>query len=239
MPKILVTNDDGYDAPGIEALVDVLNDFGDVSVVAPALPQSGVSHQMTFESPLALTQYGKQSWHLSGTPADCVRVGLTQLEIEFDWVFSGINNGGNLGVDFFVSGTVAGAREATFFGLKAVALSQHRLNFPAVFDWEGSRILARQVIQRLMEDESVKESQLINVNLPDCSNRAIDSVSVIECQRDNNPLPYDYAPVDEGADESTANQRRLVYCGQYNQRKRSTGNDVDVCIGGDVSITRC
>ena len=125
MTRILLTNDDGWDAPGIAALEAVLSEFGEVVVVAPANPQSGISHQMTFEVPMALTQHSANHWHLSGTPADCARVGLSQLGLEFDWVFSGINNGGNLGIDFFISGTVAAAREATFFGARAIAISQH------------------------------------------------------------------------------------------------------------------
>ncbi len=251
MTSILLTNDDGWDAPGIGTLEGVLAEFGQVTVVAPATPQSGISHQMTFETPIALTQHAANRWHLSGTPADCARVGLSQLEQEFDWVFSGVNNGGNLGVDFFISGTVAAAREATFFGVRAVAISQHRLNYPEEFDWNNTKGLVRRVVQQLLAKPDFGAGQLANVNLPDCSQRDIEAVSIVECQRDTNPLPFDYRTVisEEISEDpkfgqnqnldgiETIQQRSLVYCGAYNSRKRDAGKDIDVCLGGDVAIT--
>ena len=246
--KILLTNDDGWDAPGITTLERILTEFGQVVVVAPATPQSGVGHQMTFEIPMALTEYSTNHWRLSGTPADCARVGLSQLGQDFDWVFSGINNGGNLGVDFFVSGTVAAAREATFFGARAIAISQHRLNYPEAFDWDKSKELARQVITQLMTKADFGAGQLVNVNLPDCSQRDVSAVSIVECQRDTNPLPFEYrtASKEEIANDPNFDQcdslesdqhRSLVYCGTYNSRKRDPGKDIGVCLGGDVAIT--
>ncbi len=246
-----MTNDDGWDAPGIAALEEILTEFGRVTVVAPATPQSGISHQMTFEVPMALAQYATNGWHLSGTPADCARVGMSQLGQSFDWVFSGINNGGNLGVDFFISGTVAAAREATFFGAKAVAISQHRLNYPEAFDWSKSKTLARRVIEELMTKEEFKSGHLANINLPDCSHRDLEAVSIIECSRDTNPLPFEYrkAAADEIARDPNFGQREnfdhleserrrsLVYCGIYNSRKRDAGKDIDVCLNGDVAVT--
>lgn len=251
MTRILLTNDDGWDAPGITTLEGILSEFGDVVVVAPATPQSGISHQMTFETPMALTQRSTNHWHLSGTPADCARVGLSQLGQGFDWVFSGINNGGNLGVDFFISGTVAAAREATFFGARAIAISQHRLNYPETFDWDKTKGLVRRVITQLMAKPDFGAGQLVNVNLPDCSQRDVQTVSLVECQRDTNPLPFEYrkALTEEVARDpnfgqrsnldsiDSSQQRSLVYCGAYNSRKRDPGKDVDVCLGGDVAIT--
>ena len=250
MTRILLTNDDGWDAPGIAALEAVLSEFGEVVVVAPANPQSGISHQMTFEVPMALTQHSANHWHLSGTPADCARVGLSQLGQEFDWVFSGINNGGNLGIDFFISGTVAAAREATFFGARAIAISQHRLNYPEAFDWDKSKELARKVVQQLMTKPDFGAGQMANVNLPDCSHRDMNAVSIVECVQDTNPLPFEYRPADKeevtndpklaqcnNLDSEGSNQRSLVYCGTYNSRKRDPGKDVDVCLGGDVAVT--
>ncbi len=236
MTKILLTNDDGWDAPGIATLEGILAEFGQVVVVAPTNPQSGISHQMTFETAMTLTQYSTNRWHLSGTPADCARVGLSQLGQEFDWVFSGINNGGNLGVDFFVSGTVAAAREATFFGARAVAISQHRLNYPEVFDWDKTKGLVQRVVRQLLAKPDFGAGQLVNVNLPDCSQRDIEAVSIVECQRDTNPLPFEYRK-SHSSENHKPNHCSLVYCGTYNSRKRDPGKDIDVCLGGDVAIT--
>ena len=235
--KILVSNDDGWDAPGIKLLETVLEEVAEVWTVAPASPQSGISHQMTFEQPMQLTQVSDRRFHLSGTPADCTRVGLTQLGVKFDWVFSGVNNGGNLGVDFYISGTVAAAREATFFGMKAVALSQHRLNYPALFDWDAVRPLLRRVVDDLLNREGFNRGDLVNVNLPDCTNRDASKVEIVDCEMDKNPLPYDYGipPEQTPSTADKVSSKTLLYRGKYNDRKRMLGRDVAVCLGGNIS----
>ncbi len=235
--KILLSNDDGWDAPGIKLLESELAEIAEVWTVAPATPQSGISHQMTFERPMKLTQYADRRYHLDGTPADCARVGLTQLGEDFDWVFSGVNNGGNLGVDFFISGTVAAAREATFFGKKAVAISQHRLNYPAEFDWEAVRPLLRRVIDDVLSRTGLAGGDLVNFNLPDCTERDIHSVQIVECDLDRSPLPFDYGHGVGGALEPRRAEveQTLVYKGRYNDRQRDPGRDVDVCLSGNVS----
>jgi len=239
--KILVSNDDGWDAPGIGLLTSVLEELAEVWVVAPATPQSGISHQMTFERPMQLTQYSDRRYHLNGTPADCARVGLTQLGQDFDWVFSGVNNGGNLGVDFFISGTVAAAREATFFGKKAVAISQHRLNYPAEFDWEAARPLLMRVIKNIFERSDFADGDLCNINLPDCSQRDRQAVKIIDCDLDRNPLPYDYgrAEGNRPSEDSQSREQTLLYRGTYNQRLRDSDKDISVCMGGNVSVVTC
>lgn len=240
--KVLVSNDDGWDAPGIKLLESVLAEYAEVWTVAPATPQSGISHQMTFERPMKLTRHADRRYHLDGTPADCARVGLTQLGEDFDWVFSGVNNGGNLGVDFYISGTVAAAREATFFGKKAVAISQHRLNYPAVFDWEAVRPLLRRVIKNLFNQTDLTQGDLVNFNLPDCTERDIHAVQIVECELDRSPLPFDYGRPEgdylkgdcreHGLEEA---EQTLLYKGRYNDRKRESNKDVDVCLSGNVS----
>jgi len=240
--KILLSNDDGWDAPGIKLLESVLAEIAEVWTVAPATPQSGISHQMTFERPMKLSQYADRRYHLDGTPADCARVGLTQLGEDFDWVFSGVNNGGNLGVDFFISGTVAAAREATFFGKKAVAISQHRLDYTAAFDWEAVRPLLRRVVQGVLERPDFAAGDLANVNLPDCTQRDIQSVQIVDCELDRSPLPYDYGGGQNDGVKISGQRgvRSLLYMGRYNDRAREPNKDVEVCLSGNVSavITR-
>jgi 5'-nucleotidase len=125
LQKILVTNDDGWDAPGLAALKHLAADWGEVWVVAPSEPHSYAGHRITTDKPLLLTETGLREFHLTGTPADCVRVALTSVTSGIDWVLAGINRGGNLGADVFISGTVAAAREAALLGRPALAISQY------------------------------------------------------------------------------------------------------------------
>lgn len=226
--NILLVNDDGWGADGLLSLENVAGQFGSITVVAPEDPQSGISHQLTLDRPLTLNKRGENSFSLDGTPADCVRIGLTQINREFDWVFSGINNGANLGTDVFVSGTVAAAREAAIFGVNAIAFSQHRRRMKQPFDWT----LAESMSERLIEDVLSKvgvEPMLINVNFPDASQQKqpLDAI-VIECELDLNPLPWNYNYVDG----------QLHYGGVYSDRKRESGRDIDVCFSGNISFSR-
>jgi 5'-nucleotidase len=166
--NILLTNDDGWDAPGLAVLQEIAKPWGDVWTMAPLHPMSGISHQMTFERPMALVEKAARTYALDGTPADCVRIAATQLGIHFDLVLSGINNGGNLGSDIYVSGTVAAAREASLRGIRAIALSQHRNRFKLPFDWTPTRWMAEHVLRNLLPPDQAWESHtLVNVNFPD------------------------------------------------------------------------
>lgn len=132
--KLLLTNDDGIDAPGLEALLDAARGVGEAVVVAPAGPQSGVSHAVTTDTAVRVAERNSGRFAVSGTPADCVRVGLHRLCPDAAWVLSGINHGGNLGADVYYSGTVAAVREAVLHGWPSVALSHYRRR-GMEFDW--------------------------------------------------------------------------------------------------------
>ena len=111
--RILLTNDDGIDAPGIAAMLDVLTSEHEVIVVAPSRERSGASHALTMLEPIRVVSRGQRRWAVSGTPVDCVYLGLHQLcGTAPDLVVSGINRGANLGDDVFYSGTVGAALEA-------------------------------------------------------------------------------------------------------------------------------
>ena len=224
--NILITNDDGWGFEGIEALESVAKQFGEIWTVAPQEPMSGISHRLTFERPMSLTEKAPRSFALDGTPADCVRVAMTQLEVEFDWVFSGINRGANLGSDIYVSGTVAAAREASLFKCKGVAFSQHLRNFKAPFEWSRTTRLAERLIPILLERD-LPDRSWINVNFPDVEIES-DDVSFVEPELDRNPLPADYLKLEDGT---------LLYNSIYNDRVRTPGHDADVCFSGSVSIT--
>ena len=115
-PRILVSNDDGIDAPGLQALREAAEQFGEVTVVAPEAGLSGCSHQVTTDQPLRISLRELGRFSINGMPADCVRVGLQHLQPDTAWVLSGINAGGNLGADVHYSGTVAAVREAVLHG---------------------------------------------------------------------------------------------------------------------------
>ena len=224
--KILVTNDDGWDATGIAHLSSVASQFGEVTIVAPLNPQSGVAHQLTLDREMKFSKQGHQSYALDGTPADCVRFGLHHLEENFDWVLSGINQGANLGVDVYRSGTVAAAREANFHGINAIAVSQYRSNMAASdFDWQRSANWCRDLLAPIMSSVP-SEPQLININLPDGAGQAMPEV--VSCPCDTNPLSIDYS-----------NSNGLVkFTGSFQDRPRTPGHDIDVCFGGKISVSR-
>src|SRR5213080_117570 len=132
--KFLVTNDDGIDAEGLEALVSAASSLGDSVVVAPAGPQSGVSHRVTWHEGVRIEPLGEKRYAVHGTPADCVRLGLLKVVPDATWILSGINHGANLGADVHYSGTVAAVREAVLHGWPGIAVS-HRHQKGKDFDW--------------------------------------------------------------------------------------------------------
>lgn len=222
--KLLITNDDGINAPGIAALADVASQFGEVFVVAPDQVHSGCGHRVTSEGAISIYEQGPGRWAISGTPADCVRVGLWKLVPDADWVFAGINAGGNLGVDVFMSGTVAAVREAALHSKPAIALSQYRKS-DTQWDWQRAAQLAGQSIAKLLA-ESLTPGRFWNVNLPDLfgTNRVPDLR--------HSPLNPLHLQMDFDEHETG-----IRYTGNYHDRPRTPGDDVDVCFSGDVAIT--
>jgi 5'-nucleotidase len=160
--KILVSNDDGYLATGINVLTDALSEIADVIVVAPDRNRSAASNSLTLNDPLRVSKVAKNRYKVNGTPSDCVHLALTGfLEEEPDLVVSGINHGANLGDDVIYSGTVAAAMEGRFLGLPTIAVSLvgHR-------HFETAARVATELVQRLEKDPLPKEF-IFNVNVPD------------------------------------------------------------------------
>jgi 5'-nucleotidase len=147
--KLLLTNDDGIDADGLHALLNAVRGLGEPVVVAPAGPQSGVSHAVTTDGPVRVEDRGAGRVAVHGTPADCVRVGLHRLCPDAGLVLSGINHGGNLGADVYYSGTVAAVREAVLHGWTGVALSHYRKR-GLEFDWPRAAGWAARVLADLL-----------------------------------------------------------------------------------------
>ena len=120
-----MTNDDGIDAPGLDALVQCVRRLGKVIVVAPQHAQSGIAHRVTTRDPIRVKRLGENRHSVDGTPADCARIALKVIAPDASWLISGINAGANLGSDVYNSGTIAAAREAAILGCRAVAVSQY------------------------------------------------------------------------------------------------------------------
>jgi 5'-nucleotidase len=162
--KILISNDDGYQSPGIRCLADALSALGRVTVVAPDRDRSGASNSLTLDNPIRATATAEGFIRVDGTPTDCVHLAITGLlEEEPDMVVSGINAGANLGDDVLYSGTVAAAMEGRFLGLPAIAIS---LVTQAPTHLETAARVARELIGRLQQDPLPADT-ILNVNVPD------------------------------------------------------------------------
>lgn len=164
MPRILVTNDDGVHSPGIVALAEALEAIGEVTVVAPAHEMSAASHSLTLTRPLRIDRIDDRHYSVDGTPTDCITLAMNHLLKEElpDIVVSGINKGGNLGDDVTYSGTVAGALEASIYGLPGIAVSLvQRIDFDFRHAAEFAAELARRVL-----DDGLPQGTLLNVNIP-------------------------------------------------------------------------
>ncbi|MFO1422420.1 MAG: 5'/3'-nucleotidase SurE [Candidatus Competibacteraceae bacterium] len=162
--RILISNDDGYQAPGLLRLAAALSELAEITVVAPDRDRSGASNSLSLKNPLYVTQHDNGFHSVEGTPTDCVHVAITGLlEQEPDMVVSGINNGANLGDDVLYSGTVAAAMEGRFLGLPAIAISQAAFR-PAHFD-TAARV-AVWLVRRLRE-RPLPPDTILNVNVPD------------------------------------------------------------------------
>ena len=161
--RILVSNDDGYFAPGIVALANAMKALGEVIVVAPEQNQSGSSHSLTLHRPLSIHETDHGFRYVNGTPTDCVHIALTGLLDSWpDIVVSGINNGQNMGDDTIYSGTVAAAMEGFLFGVPSFAFSL------VDRDWthlDAAARVAQRVVSRVMASKPT-EPFLLNVNIP-------------------------------------------------------------------------
>jgi 5'-nucleotidase len=223
--KLLLTNDDGIQAPGIEALWTAATGIGEPVVVAPVDALSGCSHRVTTDQPIRVEQRRTSQYAVHGTPADCVRVGLHRLASDATWILSGINAGGNLGADVHHSGTVAAVREAVLHGFPGIALSQYRQRGLPV-DWERAATWVRPLLHDLLA-RPWERGTFWNINLPHLPPGA-PAPEVVFCRLDPAPLPLSFREEGEW----------LHYDGDYHRRRRETGTDVDVCFSGKIAVTK-
>jgi 5'-nucleotidase len=164
MMRILVTNDDGYMAGGIQMLAKAAERLGTVTVVAPDREQSATSHSLTLHYPLRVRRASEAVQVVDGTPTDCVMLAVGELLVERpDFVLSGVNHGANLGDDVLYSGTVAAAMEATILGIPAIAISHVGNSHDDLADWTD---VLCALLQQLMTRGDFPGETLLNVNLP-------------------------------------------------------------------------
>jgi len=163
--KILVSNDDGYHAKGINVLTEALEAVADVIVVAPDRNRSAASNSLTLSDPLRVKKHAENRYSVNGTPSDCVHLALTGLlDEEPDLVVSGINHGANLGDDVIYSGTVAAAMEGRFLGLPTIAVSLVGEDRLTHFDTAGR--VAAEMVEKLAA-ATLSSDVILNVNVPD------------------------------------------------------------------------
>jgi len=168
--RILLSNDDGYFAPGIKALADALAGLAEVVVVAPERNRSGASNSLTLDRPLSLRQAASGFYFVDGTPTDCVHLALTGLLDPMpDMIVSGINHGANMGDDTIYSGTVAAATEGFLFGIPSIAIS---LTSFAGQHYDTAGRVARELVERYI-NSPIREPMLLNVNVPDIPYEAL------------------------------------------------------------------
>ena len=221
---IILTNDDGIDAPGIRALQQAVTNTKKVTIVAPAKHHSGCGHQVTTNRGIELEKRSISEYAVDGTPVDCIRLAITQIATDTKLVLSGINAGGNLGTDVYISGTVAAVREAAIHGIPGIAIS-HWIKKPLIIVWA----VATRWTTRILEDlipRPIPPGSFWNVNLPHLEAQQPEP-KIILCEPSIDPLPVDYR-VEDGV---------YHYQGEYAKRDRNPGTDVDICFGGNIAVT--
>jgi 5'-nucleotidase len=231
--KWLLTNDDGVFAPGILALFQAV-ETDQLCVIAPQSHQSGCGHQVTTHRPLLMQPVQDQQWanqnsglvySVDGTPVDCVRVGHHHFSQELGFVLSGINDGANLGADIHISGTVAAVREAALLGLPGIALSQYRKGKVPI-RWDIAILWTQRVLADLSH-RTLPSHSFWNVNFPHPEDFVYEP-ELVFCPASRKPLPIQFRQEGE----------HLYYHGNYADRAREVGSDVDVCFSGNIAITQ-
>ncbi|MCX7550860.1 5'/3'-nucleotidase SurE [Xanthomarina sp. F2636L] len=202
-PLILVTNDDGITAPGIRALIEVMKELGDVVVVAPDSPQSGMGHAITINSMLHLERVyidnGEQKeFSCSGTPADCVKLAVKEiLDRRPDLCVSGINHGSNSSINVIYSGTMSAALEAGIEGIPAIGFSLLDYNYNANF--EATKKYVKNIARNALEN-GIPEQVVLNVNFPNLPEKDIKGVKVCRQARANWEEEFDKRQSPQGKD---------------------------------------
>lgn len=225
--RILLSNDDGYFAPGLATLAAALEPLGEITVVAPERDRSGASNSLTLDRPLSLSRASNGFFYLNGTPTDCVHTAVTGLlDIQPDIVVSGINSGSNMGDDTLYSGTVAAATEGYLLGIPAIAVSLVSKKF-AHYATAGR--IARELVERLIRDP-LPEPVLLNVNVPDVAYESLAGLEITRLGRRHKAQPVVRGTNPRG--------ETVYWVGPAGEaREAGPGTDFNAIERGAVSIT--
>jgi 5'-nucleotidase len=231
-PLILVTNDDGHFAPGIRALVEVASELGEVIIIAPDSPQSGMGHAITIHNPLRINRvqsFGDiEAYECNGTPVDCVKLAkhVVLKNRKVDLCVSGINHGSNASINIIYSGTLSAAMEASLEGINSIGFSLLDYSFDA--DFEPSKPFVRRIMQFVL-DKGLSQTRLLNVNIPKLSSGEIKGMKV--CRQANARWIEEFV-------ESTDPRGQKYYwlTGQFINEDLGTDTDVYALDNGYISI---
>lgn len=233
--RILVTNDDGIAAPGLAVLTDIAKALSDdVWVVAPETNQSGTSHSLTLQGPLRMRKLDERTFAVSGTPTDCVIMGVRHLlkDQRPDLVLSGVNDSANVAEDVTYSGTVAGAMEGTILGIPSIALSLMTVGVRTGGDiyWDTPRHHAPGIITKLLA-KGWPMGTLMNINFPAVAPDAVKGITITrQGVRDQDSLA-----IDERADPFG---KAYYWFGfRYRPSTLVAGTDIAALAAGQISIT--
>ena len=232
--RILVTNDDGIHAPGLDACKEIAAALGaEIWVVAPETDQSGVSHSLSLNDPLRLREAGERHFAVKGTPTDCVIMGVRHIMPEKpDLVLSGVNRGRNCAEDVTYSGTIAGAMEGTVLGIPSFALSQaYSFATKRLPPWETAIAHAPGLIRRILEAGMPKDV-LVNINFPDCAPEEVAGVSVaVQGKRDQELLRID------ARHDGRGNPYYWIAFGRGGVAGAAPGSDLAALAENRISVT--
>ena len=232
LDRILLTNDDGIDAPGLEILERIARELArEVWVVAPEHDQSGVSHAVSLHHPVRISQRGERRWAVTGTPGDCAVMAISHLmqATPPQLLLSGVNRGANLGIETVFSGTVGGAMTGMMLGVPAIALSQAWTDRAHV-RWDTSATLGPQVVRRLLEI-GWSAATCLSVNFPDLPS---DRVGPLTLARQG-------AGTVQGMDvEARTDPRGLTYYWvgfRRGERDQGPESDIEALNAGRITVT--
>jgi len=230
--QILITNDDGINAPGIKALTEVAQSYGDITIMAPNKPQSGMGHAITMESPLRVepVDYGENisAYSCSGTPVDCVKLALDKIyqDKKPDLCLSGINHGANTSINVIYSGTMSAAMEAAVQSIPAIGFSL--LNFSHSADMSSAKVVVKNLLDLYFQN-GLGGASLLNVNIPDIPSEDIKGMKV--CRQAKGKWSEDF-------DKRTDPFKRDYYwlTGRFTLLDEGDDNDIKALENGYVSI---